>query len=126
MDKIKPLHLLKIGLGINMLMHGLSRVSNVQGFVEKMSSGFADSFLRMVLVKAFLTVLPFAEALVGLLIFFNGKIGRLGLIAGGLLISVLIFGSTAKQDWNAAGQQMIYLITFGLTLHLHDKQATAL
>ena len=122
MNKFKAIHILRIGLGINMLMHGLVRIPNLQGFVTKASGGFASTLMPPVLVSGFLYVLPFLEALVGLLILIGGKAGRIGYIAGGLLITVLIFGTDLHQDWATTSQQMIYLLTFAVALYLHDRE----
>lgn len=123
MQKIKPIHLLQIGLGIDMLMHGVVRIPHLSMFVNKTSAAFGESFLPLLLVKPFLTVLPFIEALIGLLILIGGKTGRLGLVGGGFLMAVLLFGATSHQDWGTASQQVIYLIAFALALHFHDKNA---
>ena len=121
--KIKPVHLFRIGLGIDMLMHGLVRIPNLQGFVNHSMAGFTTSFLPSVLVRVFLIVLPFLEALIGLMILIGGKIGRAGFVAGGFLMAVLLFGTTSHQDWAVASQQVIYLTAFAIALQFHDKEA---
>ncbi|WP_234462363.1 DoxX family membrane protein [Adhaeribacter terrigena] len=37
--------ILRLGLGVNMLMHGLTRVFNLSGFAEKMAAGFTETVL---------------------------------------------------------------------------------
>lgn len=106
-----------------MLMHGLVRMPNLDVFVTKTSGGFANTPMPPALVSGFLHVLPFIEALIGLLILIGGKIGRIGYIAGGLLITVLIFGTDLHQDWATTSQQMIYLVAFAFALFLHDKES---
>jgi thiosulfate dehydrogenase [quinone] large subunit len=122
MNKFKAIHILRIGLGINMLMHGLVRIPNLDGFVTKASGGVANTPMPPVLVSGFLHVLPFIEALIGLLILIGGKASRIGYIAGGLLITLLIFGTDLHQDWATTSQQMIYLLTFAVALYLHDRE----
>jgi thiosulfate dehydrogenase [quinone] large subunit len=126
MDKFKAIHILRIGLGINMLMHGLVRIPSLEGFVTKASGGFANTPMPPALVNGFLHVLPFIEALVGLLILIGDKASRIGYIAGGLLITVLIFGTDLHQDWATTSQQMIYLLTFATALYLHDREVNLL
>jgi thiosulfate dehydrogenase [quinone] large subunit len=63
---------------------------------------------------------------VGLLILIGGKASRIGYIAGGLLITVLIFGTDLHQDWATTSQQMIYLLTFATALYLHDREVNLL
>lgn len=122
--KIRPVHLLRIGLGIDMLMHGVVRIPNLQGFVNHSMAGFTTSFLPSVLVRWFLTVLPFLEALIGLMILIGGKIGRAGFVAGGFLMAVLLFGTTTRQDWPLVSQQVIYLTAFAIALQFHDQQSS--
>ena len=126
MQKIKPIHILRFGLGIDMLMHGAVRIPNLNAFVEHSISGFKTSFLPTVLVTYFLHVLPFIEGLIGLLILIGGKAGRLGLISGGFLMGILLFGTASHQDWSIASQQVIYLTAFAIALNYHDKEITGL
>jgi len=122
MNKIKPVHILRFGLGIDMLMHGAVRIPNLSAFVDHSSAGFKTSFLPTILVTLFLYVLPFIEALIGLLILIGGKAGRLGFISGGFLMGILLFGTASHQDWATASQQVIYLAAFALALSYHDKE----
>ncbi len=45
---------LRLGLGINMLMHGLVRIPKLPAFVAKSSAGFADTLLPEFLTTGFL------------------------------------------------------------------------
>ena len=126
MQKIKPIHILRFGLGIDMLMHGAVRLLNLPAFVEHSSASFKTSFLPLQLVTMFLYILPFIEGIIGLLILIGGKAGRIGLIGGGFLMSVLLFGTASHQDWPAASQQVIYLTAFAIALSFHDKEAKLL
>jgi thiosulfate dehydrogenase [quinone] large subunit len=126
LQKIKPIHILRFGLGIDMLMHGIVRMPDLTGFVAHSSTGFKTSFLPEALVTAFLYVLPFIEALIGLLILIGGNIGRLGFIAGGFLMAILLFGTASHQAWDLASQQVIYLMAFTFALILHDKKTAVL
>jgi len=122
MQQIKPIHLLRFGLGIDMLLHGVVRIPNLAAFVEHGTSSFKGSFLPDALVTPFLHVLPFIEAIIGLLILVGGKAGRLGFIAGGFLMGVLLFGTASHQAWDLASQQIIYLLAFAIALMFHDKE----
>lgn len=107
---------LRLTLGINMLMHGLTRIiSGVGEFAEMTSAGFADSPMPLGLAKAFLIGLPFIELIIGAMMVV-GLFTRYALIAGGFLITLLTFGSTAQQNWSAAGVQLPYAIAFSLLL----------
>ena len=126
MQKIKPIHLLRFGLGIDMLLHGVVRIPNLDAFVAHSSAGFKTSFLPAVLVTYFLYVLPFAEAIIGLLILVGGKAGRLGFISGGFLMGILLFGTASHQAWDIASQQIIYLVAFAIALMFHDREFNGL
>jgi thiosulfate dehydrogenase [quinone] large subunit len=124
MQKIKPVYLFRFGLGIDMLMHGVVRIPNLDAFVAHSNDGFKTSFLPAALVTYFLYVLPFIEAIIGLLILAGGKAGRLGYVAGGFLIGILLFGTASHQAWDLASQQVIYLVAFAVALMFHDEQYT--
>ncbi len=67
------------------------------------------------LVYGFADTLPWAEAIIGLLILL-GAATRLALISGALLMLVLTFGTSLLQDWNVAGLQLIYAVVYFLLL----------
>jgi thiosulfate dehydrogenase (quinone) large subunit len=113
----------RLSLGINVLIHGASRIfgPGVEAFASKTASAFAGAPLPSGLVHAFLVVLPFAEFILGLLIV-AGLFTRWALTLGGLLITALIFGTALRSDWPTVGIQMIYSITYYfLLLHRADN-----
>ena len=107
---------LRIGLGINMLMHGLVRLPKLNAFVAKTGAEFTNTILPEILTNAFLYSLPFVELAVGLLILIGGPLGKWGYFLGGLVMGALLFGTTLKEDWSGAGNQLIYVIAFYLAL----------
>lgn len=108
--------MLRLTLGVNLLMHGLSRLFEGESkFVVPTVQMFQGSFLPHPLVVAFLTVLPWFEAIIGLLILI-GLRTRLVLTLAALLIAALTFGVTSLQNWTAAGEQLIYAIAFALLI----------
>jgi thiosulfate dehydrogenase [quinone] large subunit len=100
-----------------MLIHGLGRFlgPGVEEFSSKTTIDFAATPLPAGLVHAFLTVLPFAEFILGSLITL-GLFTRWALTLGGLLITALIFGTGLRRDWTTVGIQVIYAITYYLLL----------
>ena len=104
--------LLRITLGINIALHGISRTLAGPGtFVASLTKQFAATPLPDFAVRGFGYTLPWLEALIGLLILF-GAFTRVALVAGALLIAVLTFGSSLHQDWNVAGLQLIYAAVY--------------
>lgn len=112
---------IRIGLGINMLMHGLVRIPKLSAFVAKTGAGFANTVLPDVLTRAFLYTLPFVELTSGVLILLGGQFSKWGYTLGGLIIGALLFGTTLKEDWAGAGNQLIYVIAFYLALRGLDE-----
>jgi len=47
---------------------------------------------------------------------FLGLLTRWALVAGGLLMAALVFGTALRSDWNTVGIQMIYAIIYYLLL----------
>jgi thiosulfate dehydrogenase [quinone] large subunit len=60
-------------------------------------------------------VLPFLETAIGLLLIL-GLWTRWSLVAGGLLIAALVFGTGLRSDWEALSIQMLYAIIYYLLL----------
>lgn|SRR5690606_35731646 len=122
MKRFSALLFLRIALGLNMLMHGLVRIPSLETFATKMAVGFHGTPIPGIAAKYFLYALPFAELITGILIL-SGKWTRTGLVAGVIILCVLMFGTTLKQDWDTAGTQLIYIVAFAYSLNLYDHEA---
>lgn len=118
-DKALAYLVLRLALGINFLMHGLVRIPNLAEFVSGVADGFESTWIPRALIVGFAYFLPYAEALIGLLIL-AGAWTRPALLAGGLLMSFLIFGKTLQQDWATVGTQMIYVLSFFFALFFRE------
>jgi thiosulfate dehydrogenase (quinone) large subunit len=111
---------LRIFLGINIAVHGASRIySGVAAFATELVSQFAKTPLPSPLVYFFGVSLPFGEAVIGVLIFL-GLWSRLAYCAGFLLMIALTFGSTLRQDWTAAGWQLLYAFAYAVLLAFRE------
>ncbi|GEO05632.1 hypothetical protein AAE02nite_32960 [Adhaeribacter aerolatus] len=120
------LFILRLGLGINMLMHGLVRLPKLDAFATKMAAGFENYWLPTAVAKPFLMFLPILEFLAGLLILVGGKWGRYGFVLCGLILAALLFGTTLKEDWGTAGTQLIYVLATAYGLSLYERQERTL
>jgi thiosulfate dehydrogenase [quinone] large subunit len=110
--------LLRIVVGLNLLMHGVSRMLAGPGaFASHMVAQFAHAPLPVWSVWSFGMVLPAIEALLGLLLLL-GLRTRAALVAASLLIMVLTFGSSLLQEWPIVGSQLIYALVYSLLLFL--------
>lgn len=107
----------RLTLGINILVHGAGRIfgPGADAFATTTAAEFSKTALPAGLVHAFLFVVPFAEAALGLLTTL-GLFTRWALALGGLLIAALVFGTAMRSDWTTVGVQMIYAITYYLLL----------
>jgi thiosulfate dehydrogenase [quinone] large subunit len=110
--------LLRLVVGANLMMHGVSRTLAGSGeFAAKLVMQFEHAPLPAWSVWAFGLTLPSIEGILGLLLLI-GLRTRATLVAASLLIMVLTFGSALLQDWPAAGIQLNYAIAYAALLFL--------
>ena len=118
--------LLRLILGVDMLMHGLSRMlSGPSKFAAGMEKQFAPTILPVWSVHAFALTLPWVELLLGVLIL-TGLATRYALIAGSLLMAALMFGICLTQQWEVAGLQLVYGLVFSLLLFYRSHNRLAI
>ncbi|WP_158945440.1 DoxX family membrane protein [Granulicella sp. S190] len=111
--------LLRTVVGVNLMMHGVSRMIAGPGeFAAKLVMQFGHAPLPAWSVWFFGLILPTVEGLFGLLILI-GLRTRAALIAAALLILVLTFGSSLLQDWAASGTQLTYALIYAILIFLH-------
>jgi thiosulfate dehydrogenase [quinone] large subunit len=101
----------RVGLGINIALHGWSRIPKFGEFVAHTLPEFSATFLPATLVKATCYGIVFTESTVGLLLLL-GWWTRLALSWGAALLWLLLFGTCLTQNWSNAGDQLIYLAFF--------------
>jgi thiosulfate dehydrogenase [quinone] large subunit len=107
--------LLRLGLGVNFFVHGLSRLPNLAGFVAYLEQTMAKTWLPLPLVTAAGFVIPFVELITGVLLIL-GLFLRPALVLGSLFMIALTFGICLAQNWTVAAEQLIYLLVFALLL----------
>jgi thiosulfate dehydrogenase [quinone] large subunit len=118
--------LLRIALGVNFAGHGLIRIHNgVAAFAQTTAEHLAKSPLPQSLTYAFSYAIPFIEAILGLTLIL-GVFTRASLIAGAAFMMLLTIGVTANQQWDIAGQQLLYSLVFFLLLFLLEYNQFAL
>lgn len=105
----------RLAIAASMFGHGLVRLPKLAGFSKWMLGNFEKSFLPTALVTPFSYALPIAEFVVGLFLLI-GLFTRQTLIAGGLVMVILIFGSTTIEDWSAIPSQLIHAAFFAVLL----------
>jgi thiosulfate dehydrogenase (quinone) large subunit len=100
--------LLRVMLGMNLMMHGVSRIKLGPGeFAGTLVIQFANTGLPHWLLVSFGVLLPGVEALLGFLLV-TGLRTRAALVGAGTLMIALTFGSSLIQNWSAAATQLTY------------------
>jgi thiosulfate dehydrogenase [quinone] large subunit len=104
--------LLRVTLGLNICVHGVVRwAKGLHSFAESLVPLFAKTPLPPWSVFDFGYVLPILEALVGTAVLF-GLQTRRALQAGSILMLVLMFGSSLREDWPTVGIQLTYSVVY--------------
>lgn len=114
---------LRLGLGVNLLLHGLVRFgSNWDKFQNWINTLFIDSPLPPILVSVMGNLIPPVEFVLGLMLILGLKT-KWASFGSGLLFINLIFGMSLLQKWEIVGLQMTYLIFSFLLLFFlnHNK-----
>ena len=92
-------------LGTTFLFHGVPRfLSGWSAFADQMVQSFHSTFLPDFLVRPFALSVPPVEAVLGTLVCL-GLFTRPVLIAGGLWMVALVFGTTVRQDLSSGGSE---------------------
>ena len=115
--------LLRVLTGLDFFGHGYARTftgSFLPGFAASMQKSMASAPLAPQLTLAAGYAIPIVELIVGALLLL-GFFTRAALVLAFLLMFVLMFGVTMKQDWNAAGQQMVYGLVLFVLLYLRER-----
>ncbi|RFM28469.1 DoxX family protein [Deminuibacter soli] len=113
----KAYALARVLLGINFLLHGLTRIPKLEAFATGMVAQFQATLLPAALTSAFAHALPFAEAGIGLFILL-GLYTRHALLAAGVVMGMLLFGTCLLEKWDGAGLQMSYALYIAALLFL--------
>jgi len=127
-DAVIAYAILRLSFGANIMLHGLSRLlAGPSGFLNYLNHYFEHAPL---IPKGFLpvfgAVLPPVETVLGLLLLL-GLFTRFALIAGGLVMAALVFGTNLAQDWSVAGLQLIYcFLYYYLLAHRSEKNLWSL
>jgi thiosulfate dehydrogenase [quinone] large subunit len=110
--------LLRLLTGLDFFGHGFARIftgSHLSGFAQGMVKSMATAPLPPALTLATGYAVPPVELLIGTLLLF-GLATRFTLTLAFLLMFVLMFGVTLKQDWATAGQQLQYGLVLAILL----------
>ncbi|HEY4336693.1 MAG TPA: DoxX family membrane protein [Puia sp.] len=112
--------LARLGIGMSAFGHGLVRLPKLSAFATHMSAPFEKSMLPQTLVVPFAYILPFLEFGIGLLLLI-GLFTKQALIAGAIVMILLIFGTTAVEQWQNLDSQLVHLAFFAVLLVFVDQ-----
>ena len=115
--------LLRVLTGLDFFMHGFARIftgSHLGGFAQGMVKSMAATPLPPALTLATGYAIPCVELLIGTLLLL-GLLTRAALTVAFLLMLVLMFGVTLKQDWATAGNQLVYGIVLTALLFARER-----
>jgi thiosulfate dehydrogenase [quinone] large subunit len=117
LDRALACLLLRLTLGLNIALHGITRIflGGLTSFVNATLTQFQSTPLPVWQVRAFATAIPFLEVLIGVLLFV-GLWTRWALSAGALLMMALVFGTALRSEWNLLFLQMFYSFLYFLLL----------
>jgi thiosulfate dehydrogenase [quinone] large subunit len=116
-DAVLAYGLLRLTFGINIMLHGATRLLAPQGaFLAYLTHYFEKTpLMPKEMLPAFAIILPWCEAIFGTLLLF-GAASRFAMIGGALTLAALAFGTNLAQDWNIAGLQLIYAAIYYILL----------
>jgi thiosulfate dehydrogenase [quinone] large subunit len=112
--------ILRLTLGLDCIFHSASRWAHVGQFAQKLEGQFSGTPLPSWSVRWFATAITVWEPIVGLLLLIGFRT-RDALVAGGLLIAALVFGSALLGDFTALAEQLIYAVVFFILLLFRPK-----
>ena len=123
-DAVIAYTILRVSFGANIMLHGVSRiVMGHAAFLAYLTHYFEKaSYIPVSMLSVFATVQPWVELILGLLLMI-GLATRFSLIAGGLVVMCLVFGTNLAQDWLVSGLQLIYaFLYYYLLVHLDQNR----
>lgn len=120
-DRALAYVLVRLVVGTSLFGHGLVRVPKLSAFHAHLVGEFKTSILPEALVSPIGYALPFVELAVGVFLL-AGALTRAAAIVGGLVMMVLVFGSTAIEHFAVIGEQLIHasLLAALLTFRRHN------
>lgn len=105
----------RVAMGVNIAMHGLVRLPDLDGFASGLVTQFSETLLPASLVYLSGYGIVFAEVVIGLLLLVGLRL-RGTLVAGMALMILLLFGTCLIQNWGTASSQMIYIAYYAVLL----------
>jgi thiosulfate dehydrogenase [quinone] large subunit len=121
-DAVIAYGILRVTLGINIALHGVSRIMVGQAaFLAYLNHYFEKTpLMPKEMLPFFAIFIMWAETIFGTLVLF-GAFTRIALIGGGLVLAMLAFGTNLAQDWGIAGLQLTYALIYYFLLKHREE-----
>ena len=117
-DKAWAYALLRVALGVNFGIHGFIRVfTGVGAFAATTAEHMGKSPLPHGFVYGFACLIPWIELVLGLGLML-GLATRAVLVLGSVFLMGLTVGVGMNQQWDVAGQQLVYSVVMAGLLFL--------
>ncbi|KQT18267.1 DoxX family protein [Chryseobacterium sp. Leaf404] len=119
---------LRLPIAISLAGHGLVRIPKLQAFTEGMIKSMEKSVIPEILITPFGYLLPFLEAILGVVLLIGFK-PKPTIYASFALMSILILGSSSVENWSAIEAQILHclylfaLLWFYLKYSLEEHQS---
>ena len=108
--------LFRLTLGVDIFFHGFMRLlTGLSAWEVAQAAAFVDTPLPMPLVHLFLYTLPFIEVVLGACTIL-GLFTFWALIGGSVMMLILVFGNTQRQEWATVGNNMHYVVYYWLLI----------
>jgi thiosulfate dehydrogenase (quinone) large subunit len=118
LDYVLAFFTLRLALGVNELMHGVTRIfmgQGLAGFRAFTLNQFKDAPLPVWMVSSYASVVPICELIIGVLLIL-GLWTRWALTLAALLMVGIIFGTALRGDWQLVFLQMFYSFLYAAML----------
>ena len=112
--------ILRLTLGLDCFLHSATRWAHVRQFAQKLGSQLPGTPLPYWSVRWFATAITIWEPIVGILLLIGFRT-RDALVAGGLLIAALMFGTALLGDFIVLADELIYALVFFVLLLFRQK-----
>ncbi|GAA4435717.1 hypothetical protein GCM10023091_12690 [Ravibacter arvi] len=114
----------RLAIGATIFGHGLVRLPKLAAFAQSTAESFEKSILPVALVLPFGYLIALGEFIVGLLVLL-GLFTRAAAFAGGLLMVLLIVGTSLVENWGAIPSQLLHAAFFIVLLQFGEANSWA-
>lgn len=114
----------RLAVGASIFGHGLVRLPKLAAFARGTVESFEKSVLPAAVVLPFGYFIAIAEFVIGLLVLL-GLFTRQASLAGGLLMVLLITGTSLIENWGAIPSQLLHAAFFIVLLQFEESNSLA-